>query len=847
MRQVRLTGTFFAAAVLVGLVCTSAAYAQQLTPPLLQIGQIDAITVDGRIGDAEWAGATEVGLFVGADGWPADLPAKVRLAWDESGLAVLWELTGTPEYKRRDRDAAIWRDDSVEIHLQAEEGDPVHRFGVSAGGSVRDARGDDVSWDAVWRALALRATDSWRVEMHIPFAAFGARPGSTIRANLAVNDGETDMPAAAWAVPADGDGFGLLRLAATPAPVTLRDVTIDRDTATVFPRFSGPGILNATLFEADTEVQASECSETAPLEITLPHPGEFRLRLAGMGPDGELVLQREFSLVRTPPMVVTSRKRLLSAREIDLTIDGAGLTETPDRYVISAPGAEAVEMIPGPDRIGRGTLDLSRCAVGELTVTATALAEGRELASETLTFELPPRPEWAGSARGKHGRLMAPWSPVQVRGNRVECWDRVYDLGDHFLPVRITSGRKNLLAGPVSLRATVGDSLRRWNQSTVRWVETTDRHAVATITAESALAEARVRATVDYDGLMTFNLRVNPRGDRSLSEIRLEVPVAAEFATHLQISDGTEEGLVAAATGHEGYTGEFAPMVSLSGRERGLQWLCASDHAWSLEDPSEAIAIARGRGSVRLAVTMLDRELLPGEAFETSFSLQATPVRPKPEGRRDWRTATLPELPMTDGVCDAAVIDALRERGVSTVVLDDESFRPRPDGRGEAADAVLREFAELCHQAGMRLMLVIDDDLTRDAVWDAFRDEVASVPTAEGAPVRPCPGSAWADYVVEAAAYAMSEYDADGIHLRGGATVRGCASEMHQGAGCALTGARELMMRLRTVVHEAGPDALLTVELPAGTPAHAAGFADGLVIEGVADEAAVARLVRQVP
>ena len=841
MHVVRLARARLAAPLLLGLVCTSAIHAQGLTPPLLQIGRVDPVTVDGRIGEDEWGAAVEVGLFVRPDGQPAELSASVRAAWDPTGLALLWELPGEPQFKRRDRDANIWRDDAVEVRLQSDEGAPVHRFAVNAGGTVFDARDDDVAWDAPWRGLALRGTDGWRVEMHIPFGAFGASPDSTIRANLIVNDGASDAPIAAWAAPRpDGEvGFGYMRLADVSSPVTLRDVEIGRDTATVFPHFSGPAVLSATLFEGATEVEAVECSQDAPVDVPLPHAGEFRLRLAGTAADGELVLQRELSLVRIPPIVLTARKRLLSAREIDLTVDGAGLGADPDSYVVSAPGAEAVEVIPASDRMAQATLDLAQCAVGELTVTVTAMAGGAELATAALSFVLPPRPDWAGSALGKHGRLMAPWTPVQVTDNRVACWDRVCDFGDQLLPVSITSGGRELLAGPVSLRARFGDSMRPWGEPAVRWIEETDTHATANITAQSPLAEARVRATFEYDGLMTFDLKIDPRGERPLSGVSVEIPVSAEFASRMQISDGTAEGLVVGPVAREEYTQAFAPMMWLTGCERGLQWLCASDDGWSLEDASGALMIKPGRRSTVLVVTMLDHELLPGEAFEASFALQATPVRPMPEGWRDWRTATLQELPLTDGVCDAAVIEALRGRGVRTVVLDDVNYRPRPDGLGEAADATLEQFAALCHEAGLRLLLTIDDDLTRDPVWAAFRDEVAAAPVADDAPARACAGSPWADYVVEAAAYAMNEYLADGIHLRGGATLRGCASGMAGDGSDALMGARELMMRLRTVVYERRPGALLTVELPEGTPAAAAGFADGLVIDGVDGDAAI--------
>jgi hypothetical protein len=822
--------------VLAALIGISAALAQEIRPPLLQIGQMDAVSIDGRISEGEWEGAIDAGVFVGPDARPTDLPVRVRMGWDEEGLALLWELGGDPVAMRRERDGDIWRDDSVEVRLRADEDGPVHRFAINAAGSIHDARAGDRAWDAPWRALALRGSDGWRVEMHIPFASIGGRPGDALRANLVVHDAQTNKPAAAWAgLGEEGDeSFGFLRLAASPSPVTLSHVDLRADAATVLPVFSAPAGLRATLFDGDDEVQTIETGESAALEITLPRPGEFRLRLAGSGPDGELVLQREFPLVRIAPLVLTARKRLLDAREIDLQIDGAGLPATPDVYLITAPGAQPVEVSPDPGHATTATVDLSHCPPGELTVGVAALAGGDEIAAETLSLVLPPRPEWAGSTRGMHGPAMAPQTPVEVIGSRVRCGEYVYDPGDGFLPASIRAGRTELLAGPIMLRARVGATMRDWTETTVRWLETGSTHATATILATSPLADARVRTTFHHDGLMTFDVRVRPHGERSLSEVRLEIPVAAEFATHMQIAGGAG-GAKATAVPRGGHVQGFAPMVWLTGPERGLQWSGASDTAWALAEPGEALRISLARGRTTLVVTMLDRELLPRQPFDVSFALQATPAGEVREDRGVWRAAILPELPLVDGRCDPAVIADLRARGVRTVVLDDADYRPRPGGLGEAADVALAALAQQCHEAGLALVLAIDDDLTSDPVWEAFRDEVECV-GADDQIARPCPGSAWADYVVEAAAYAMEHYDADGIHLRGGASPRVCRSPSHGGredgdpaAGCAVMGARTLMMRLRTVVRESKPEGILTVELPEGTPAVAA-YADAVVI-----------------
>ncbi|MBD3292415.1 MAG: hypothetical protein GF393_05795, partial [Armatimonadia bacterium] len=118
MNEARVAGIRRVVALLAGLMIISTAYAEEMKPPLLQIGQTHA-TVDGRIGADEWASAGELGVLVGRDGLPATTPARVRAGWNADGLVVLWTLTGEPTFRRRERDAEIWRDDAVEVRLRS--------------------------------------------------------------------------------------------------------------------------------------------------------------------------------------------------------------------------------------------------------------------------------------------------------------------------------------------------------------------------------------------------------------------------------------------------------------------------------------------------------------------------------------------------------------------------------------------------------------------------------------------------------------------------------------------------------------------------------------------------------
>ncbi len=823
---------------------TSAVGAEELSPPLLQIGPLDSAVVDGRVGEDEWLTAATVNVFVGDDGAPMDVGAACRIGYDATDLLLCWRIDGVPAAERRGRDGSVWLDDSIEVRLRPTDDDPELRFAISAAGDLYDARDGDASWDCPWRALVIVGRDCWQGEARIPFACLGAgapATGDAWRANLLVNAAAPEIATASWSPP-PVPGFWVFGRA--PSPIGLSDLAVSADTARVTPCIQPGASLRATLFEGDAEVETREITAAETVEIELPRPGRFRLRLAGTDVGGELVLQREMPLFRPPPLAITAQRRLLGRREVMVSIDGRGLESPPEVYRVSAEGLTAVELRPGPgaSRSASATIDLSEFEAGEVVLTISALAGDGELASETVTLRLPQPPAWAGNSLGRHARLPEPWTPVIAEGQQVRCWGRVYDFGDRPLPVRVTANGRELLARPVRLRSSVGGVSQQWTECQLRWLEITQTHAVAAITAEAPSAELRIRATCHYDGLMVLETRINPRGNQRVDGVSLEIPVAAESAGLMQVADGTAEGLFRGATPGSDWSREFAPAVWIGSHERGLQWLCDSAEGWRLEAPAEALRMSRGQDTARLVVTMVDRPLLPGVGFETRFALQATPVRPMVEDWRKRRIASAtPDWLASCRTEGAGPIEALAGQGVTAVVVDDDRYRPRPHGMDQQVVAELRAIVDACHAAGLEVLLAADAELDGDPAWEAYRDEVAVVPGDGPDTARPamgCPAGAWADYLVAAVAETLDACDADGVYLRDLSMPQCCASELH---GCGyesdegrratwdVMAARELVGRLRSVVRARRPDGLLVMEAEKGTLAPAVAFADRLV------------------
>jgi hypothetical protein len=140
-----------------------------------------AIRVDGRLDDADWAGATPVSGFTQVDpaeGAPVSEPTEVRILYDGEALYVGARLRDRGEVRRRlgrrdmDLGDADWFGvvlDSYHDHRTAAA------FLVSAAGVKRDtqraeAGPDDATWDAVWDAAVGVDSGGWAAELRIPFS-----------------------------------------------------------------------------------------------------------------------------------------------------------------------------------------------------------------------------------------------------------------------------------------------------------------------------------------------------------------------------------------------------------------------------------------------------------------------------------------------------------------------------------------------------------------------------------------------------------------------------------------------------------------------------------------------------
>ena len=201
-----------------------------------------------------------------------------------------------------------------------------------------------------------------------------------------------------------------------------------------------------------------------------------------------------------------------------------------------------VPMSAAPDTyVGQATVTAQ--GVAPVTVALTIVVRGDSvLAGGANEPEKLTRLKWLNSTIGQRNDVIAPYVPIVVQGRTLTFLGRSLTLGASGLPDRIATyftpemtgfskSAQEVLARPVRLDVTaangaapVGTGLRftRREPGTVSWVATT----------AAGDHDIEVRGTLEFDGYLSYEIRLRARRAIALSDVALTIPYAAPAATY---------------------------------------------------------------------------------------------------------------------------------------------------------------------------------------------------------------------------------------------------------------------------------------------------------------------------
>ncbi len=404
--------------------------------------------------------------------------------------------------------------------------------------------------------------------------------------------------------------------------------------------------------------------------------------------------------------------------------------------------------------------------------------------------------------------VLPPWTPVRAekreanRAVHIGVWGRTYEFAGSVFPSKINILGRQILAGSVSMHAEVDGRHAAWEREVEPQIAEADSGRVRLqwdTEAENVTLEGT--ATVEYDGMVRFDIVLRPSRPVQIEDLRFEIPIKSEYAslrTYWPIQHRTTIN-----SGEVPEGGMFLPFkafVWLGNEDLGLAWFSESDADWFPRYPRRAIEIQKQKGETKLILHLVDRPMvLNPKAEPTSgtiprlsytFGIQATPVKPWPSDFHSWH--------LDHGVGYGweerepgqrmSKLEIAAERGVKTLVFH-ESWTEIQNYSSTARGEDLKRLVSATHELGMKILLYFGYEMSTIAPeWDEFSKLFLVRPRAGGYTRLPeqtayvvCYRSRWANFLVEGIQEVMKRYGVDGVYLDTTTLPSACVNTDH---GC---------------------------------------------------------------
>ncbi len=377
--------------------------------------------------------------------------------------------------------------------------------------------------------------------------------------------------------------------------------------------------------------------------------------------------------------------------------------------------------------------------------------------------------------------VLKPWTPVQADKDSVTVWNRRYELGAGGIPKQITAAGQPLLAAPIRLEIQLQDQSHPAELAAPRLAQTHKGQMQYLSQTTAGSSDIQIKSTYEYDGFSRFNLTIQSPKDLNVNRLELVIPIHAGHALLYHNAYpwrfGQSQAIYAQAgalpTGEgEIYTAGFKPYFWIGDHTRGLSWFSESDQWIRPAKNERVVRVVRKGDTVELHIVYVDQPSQFPSKISLSFGLMATPVKPLPQGWRNWRFSSAKPTTFQPQPAPA----------INQVVYWADSYRiiyqyPRP----RDPSAFKQDVAALHEKGAQRVYPYLDVTLlgtqSKTTVageqftfatpeWAAFGQEWAISPNYK--PGRPwqrvSPASHWADFSLWVVKQWIVNGGADGIY-----------------------------------------------------------------------------------
>jgi len=260
------------------------------------------------------------------------------------------------------------------------------------------------------------------------------------------------------------------------------------------------------------------------------------------------------------------------------------------------------------------------------------------------------RLRWLDSTLALDDDVIPPFTPLEVEGPSVRCIGRSVTFGESGLPTSITSGGREILAGPISLRPELTDA------TTVRLSGSTERTKVTPGTVDQVTKgdegplEFTTTARMEFDGCVSFTTVLKARADVDLRDVKLGVPIRRDVATYM-MGLARRGGIRPHEWSWKWDTRRADNMVWLGDVDAGLQVkLACNEDIWAILDLADfglpeswdnggrgGCTVTQEGDTVLVRGYSGERHLAAGESLEFRYRLLITPLKPIDPNHWNWR------------------------------------------------------------------------------------------------------------------------------------------------------------------------------------------------------------------
>ena len=700
-----------AAAILAALLASALAGSAAESPHGATVSPMRAPPkIDGTISAGEWDTAVRTCGFQ-AIGWAAGHVMDARAGTTRLGfthqrlyLAVVSELPPTgPFIRSRNRDAEVIFDSSIEVLIDPNRdtratgrGDlGFYKFMGNPAGNFMDCRFDtgapDTGWNGNWEYAnhVDPATKLWTAELSIPFADLGWKEGARIGRSIGVlvaRNFKAPWNQVTW-FPHDGafvSWFEYPRIRLTRDAPSVQVESLGEKFFTgrmqLRVRVVNPGpARDARVRLHVTSSDMPELKDEAALKLAAGAAASYAFDV----PDGRLHGNAKHKML----LVVTSADGKEQYLHYALQ-----WTKAPARkwHVRTGPNPQAaVQLAHYPSfglvriRVDTGELGKAAAAIRSAKLALTApggkavwtgamaweqvpavkefrvgdLADGAYTATVSLDGWKEPFVRtfrrkhfaWEHNRLGITDKVLSPFLPVEADGSDVAIVGRRYACGGLGLWRSVRTEGKELLAGPIVLKAD-GHRVLTGKGGFTRRAAT---EAVYEATAADEAVTVKTRCTTEVDGCMKVEMELLPAAaGKVLGSLAMEVPLKDAAAPLFHVSSSTlrTNPAGAAPTGAgdvwdsrrypDGeWFGNFKCFIYLGGPARGLCWFADNDAGWVLDAAKDrqapCLVLNRSGQVLTLRVNLVQKPVTLTAARKIVFGLMATPAKPMPA---DWRS-----------------------------------------------------------------------------------------------------------------------------------------------------------------------------------------------------------------